>query len=300
MNSILDLETYEKDFAELEILERRAMEDLARVASLPQWEPTDYERLYLPGLRLAGLGNREDIILQNTADLHLHTQWSDGDDLDRVLEQAQRMRLDVIAITDHNEIAGAFEARRRVHERKLPLAVVPGCEISSSDGHIGALFVMRVIPRGLPAAETVRLIHEAGGIAVAHHPYSPKWIDKLVGEVLGCGDLIMEVPFDAVECTNAVPGRGVKYNIEAVEAMRRKRISVAVTGGSDAHLAEFVGKGRTYFAGNQGVLSLRLSLQLGFTSGAEGYWKTREKINYHGRLIKGILSNVFHREGSVN
>lgn len=296
----LDLDQYEKDFAELEVLEQQAMDGLERVASLEQWGPTDYECRYLPRLRLAGIGNKQEVTLQNTADLHLHTQWSDGDDLDQVLEQARRIGLDVIAITDHNEIGGAFEARRRVHERRLPFAVVPGCEVSSKDGHIGALFVMKTFPRDLPAEETVRLIHEAGGIAVAHHPYSPKWIDKLVGEVLGCGDLIKEVPFDAVECTNAVPGRGVKYNIEVIEAMRKKRISVAVTGGSDAHLAEFVGKGRTYFAGNEGVVSLRKSLLYGFSLGAEGYWKTREKLLYHTRLVKAITSNFFHRKGSVN
>lgn len=296
----VDLDQYEKDFAELGELERNAMDGLERVASLEQWEPTDYECRYLPRLRLAGIGNKQEVTLQNTADLHLHTQWSDGDSLDLVLEQARRIGLDVIAITDHNEIGGAFEARRRVHERRLPFAVVPGCEVSSKDGHIGALFVMKTFPRDLPAGETVRLIHEAGGIAVAHHPYSPKWIDKLVGEVLGCGDLIKTVPFDAVECTNAVPGRGVKYNIEAIESMRKKHISVAVTGGSDAHLAVFVGKGRTYFAGNEGVVSLRRSLLYGFTLGAEGYWKTGEKILYHTRLVKAIISNFFHRQGSVN
>ena len=193
-----------------------------------------------------------------------------GDDLDRVLAKALEKGLDAIAITDHDEIEGAFEARRRAHERRLPLAVVPGTEVSSRDGHIGGLFVMKKIPKGLSAAETVDLIHAAGGIAVAHHPYSPRWLNSLLRVQLGCGDLIKSVPFDAIECTNAVPGSGVKYNIAAIDAMRKQHVSVAVTGGSDAHAALFVGKGKTYYGGNEGVLSLYNSLLLGFTRGAEG------------------------------
>jgi len=296
----IDLAQYETDFAELQVFEQNTMADLKRVEGQEFWEPTNYERYYLPRLRLAGIKDKTNIILQNTADLHIHTTWSDGDDLDLVLEKAVYMGLDAIAITDHDEIEGAFEARRRVHDRRLPLSIVPGCEVSTRDGHIGALFVMKSFPKELSAQETVNMIHAAGGIAVAHHPYSPWFIDKVLGLKLGCGDLIKSVDFDAIECTNAVPGSGVKYNIEAIEAMRKQHINVAVTGGSDAHTAIFVGKGKTYYAGNEGIVSLRNSLLYGFTRGAESYWKTSEKIVYYIRLVKSIIKNIFKQSGSVN
>jgi len=295
----IDLRQYEADFAELQRLKRDAASDLMRVGQNVTWEPTVYERHYLPKLRLAGIKNKDSMVLQNTADLHLHTDYSDGDSLDHILAQAVHMKLDAIAVTDHNEIEGAFEARRRAHQRGLPLAVVPGCEVSSRDGHIGALFVMQTFPENLSAEETVRLIHKAGGIAVAHHPYSPKWLDRISDVNMGCGDLIKTVPFDAVECSNAVPGRGVKYNIAAIEAMRKHHIQIAVTGSSDAHYAKFVGKGKTYYAGNEGVVSLYESLLYGVTQGAEGYWKFREKIFYYSRLIKSIAKSGFKRIGSV-
>jgi len=296
----IDLDQYEDDFLRLQAYHDAATEDLDRAESGERWYPTEYERRYLPGLRLAGIRKKDRIILQNTADLHIHTQWSDGDDLEKVLAQALHMGLDAIAITDHDEIGGAIEARRRVHERRLPLAIVPGTEVSSADGHIGALFVLKTFPRGLSARETVRLIHEAGGIAVAHRPNSPRWLDLLARARLGCGDLIKEVPFDAIECTNAVPGSGVRYNIAAIEAMRRTHIAVAVTGGSDAHDARFVGKGRTYYAGNEGIASLRHSLIYGFTQGAEGYWKTREKAFYYLILLRNMIRNVARGKASVN
>jgi len=175
-----DLDQYARDFEELRTFEENAVADWQRVAGQEFWQPSEYERFYLPNLRLAGIREKQRIVLQNAADVHMHTHWSDGDQLERVLEFALKAELDAIAITDHDEIGGALEARRIVHERRLPIAIIPGVEVSSRDGHIGALFVTRIIPKNLSAAETVRLIHEAGGIAVAHHPYTPEFLNKLL------------------------------------------------------------------------------------------------------------------------
>jgi len=295
-----DFNRIERDLKNLSRYEETAQDDYEAVKDLSVWKPTSYEQFFLPGLRLLGIAERENITLQNTADLHLHTQWSDGDKLDRVLKQALALNLDAIAVTDHDEIDGALEARRLVHEKRLRIAVIPGIEISSRDGHIGALFVMKKIPKGLSAEETVDLIHQAGGIAVAHHPYSPKWIDRILNMTLGCGDLIKEVDFDAVEVVNAVPGKGVKYNIQAVEKMRENHVRIAVTGSSDAHKAQFVGKGKTYWAGNEGIVSLYKAFEYGFTQGAEGYWKTSEKISYYQHLIISVIKNKIKKFGSVN
>lgn len=297
--SLKELDNYIIDLAELEKYENSAEDDLKTVENLEFWKATQYENKYLPSLRLTGLNNQR-VNLLNRADLHMHTQWSDGDDLDRVLDTALKLRLDAIAITDHDEIEGAFEARRRVHQRRLKIAIVPGVEVSSKDGHIGALFVMRKIPKGLSAVDTVKLIHEAGGIAVAHHPYAPPIIEKLCGVKLGCGDLIKEIPFNAIECTNAVPGYGKIYNIAAHDSMKKNNIICSITGSSDAHYAGFVGKGITYYPGNEGLDSLYQSLKLGFSSGAESYWKTREKILYYMFLCKAILKAPFRKRNSVS
>jgi predicted metal-dependent phosphoesterase TrpH len=262
---------------------------IRRVEREPTWRPTDYETKVLPGYRLLDTRRPETAVLQNAADLHLHTEWSDGDRLDRVLTRAVEERLDVIAITDHDEIGGALEARRRAHDRRLPLAVVPGLEVSTADGHVGALFVQRAIPAGLSAAETVRLIHEAGGVAVAHHPFPPRLLELALGVKLGVRDLVHEVPFDAVEATNAVPGYGRRYNRAAQDAMRERKRPVALTGGSDAHRAELVGKGKTYFAGNQGVLSLREAICQGAVLAGENYWTLGEICRYRYGLLRAVV-----------
>ncbi len=295
-----DLNRIERDLKILSRFEETAAADYDAVKDLKQWKPTPYEQFFLPGLRLLGIQDKQKVILQNSGDLHIHSQWSDGDRLERVLNKAIALKLDAIAITDHDEIGGALEARRLVHQKRLRIAVIPGTEISSLDGHIGALFVTQNIPKDLPAAETIRCIHEAGGIAVAHHPYSPAWVDFILRMKLGCGDLILDLPFDAIEATNAVPGRGVKYNIQAVEKMRTHHINMAVTGSSDAHRAEFVGKGKTFWAGNEGILSLYKAFEFGFTQGGEAYWKTSEKIAYYRHLIHAILRNKIRKFSSVN
>jgi len=295
-----NLVQYERDLQALRALEDAADDDWAKVADLPVWQPTAYERLYVPGTRLIGMSEKSDVILQNSADLHIHTEYSDGDDLDRVLECAVAAGLDAIAITDHDEIRGAREARKRVHERRIPIAVIPGIEVSSRDGHIGGLFVTRMIPKGLSAAETIDLIHEAGGLAVAHHPFVPRWIEFVLRMKLGCRDLITTLPFDAIECTNAVPGVGVSYNIAATKQIRDAHMTIAVTGSSDAHNAQLIGKGRTYFAGNSGPVSLRAGIAHGFTQGAEAYWTFREKTAYYLHLAKAIVRNGILGRSSVN
>ncbi len=295
-----ELDQYVQDLEQLAEYEAAAEIELERVEAFETWQPTSYEQHFLPGLRMAGIADKQRVTLQNTADLHIHTHYSDGDKLENVLEKAASARLDAIAITDHDEIEGALEARRIVHERKLRFAVIPGLEVSSRDGHIGALFVTKIIPADLSAAETVRLIHEAGGLAVAHHPFAPPFIERLLNVKLGCGELVHSVPFDAIECTNAVPGYGRKYNIEAYEQLQKRQVRIGMTGSSDAHSASFIGKGRTYFGGNQGVASCRSALEFGFVHGAEGYWRTREKLNYRIQLAKAIFRNFRKRRGSIN
>ncbi|MBD3260444.1 MAG: PHP domain-containing protein, partial [Candidatus Altiarchaeales archaeon] len=101
-------------------------------------------------------------------DIHVHTNHSDGSNsVEEVLDYANKIGLDGLVVTDHDVIEGSLKAVDLAGD----LTVYPGIEVSSSDGHILGLNVSSVIPRDLSAAESVDLIHDAGGIAVAAHPY---------------------------------------------------------------------------------------------------------------------------------
>ncbi|MDD1782695.1 PHP domain-containing protein [Enterovibrio sp. ZSDZ35] len=65
-------------------------------------------------------------------DLHSHTTASDGrfspEDL---VKRAAEFRVDVLAITDHDSVAGLDAAKLAVSENKLPLHIINGIEIST-------------------------------------------------------------------------------------------------------------------------------------------------------------------------
>src|SRR5215218_11522871 len=106
------------------------------------------------------------------ADIHVHSTHSDGHAaVEEVLEHAvRRTDLQVIAITDHNTIEGALEARSLAEE--YGIEVVVGEEVSTADGELLALFIERRLAPGRPAAETIAAVHEQGGLCVAAHPYA--------------------------------------------------------------------------------------------------------------------------------
>ena len=159
-------------------------------------------------------------------DIHVHSLYSDGANTPaEIIKYAQSIGLSGIAITDHNEVAGAKEALRVCPEGFI---VIPGIEVSSLDGHILGLGIAEKIPMGLSAEETVERIHAAGGIAVAAHPF-----DRLRQ---GVGDLIYKVGFDAVELYN---GHTILASRKPVEIARN--LKLPVTGGSDAHLLSEIG-----------------------------------------------------------
>src|SRR6266581_1911301 len=57
------------------------------------------------------LPRRDRAVPAGRADLHVHSIWSDGAQAPAAIVRAAAGRVDVLAITDHDEIRGALEAR---------------------------------------------------------------------------------------------------------------------------------------------------------------------------------------------
>lgn len=65
-------------------------------------------------------------------DLHSHTTASDGVlSPEALVRRAVEMRVNVLAITDHDTVAGIAPARKAIAELNLPLRLVSGVEIST-------------------------------------------------------------------------------------------------------------------------------------------------------------------------
>jgi predicted metal-dependent phosphoesterase TrpH len=225
------------------------------------------------------------------ADLHIHTCHSDGrPTVQAVLEHvADRTSLQVIAITDHDTIEGAVEARSL--QPRYPFDIIVGEEVSSREGHILALYIVRRVPPLMSAAETIAAIHEQGGIAIAAHPF----ITVLRGPVQGIGRRFAELPFDAVEVENSTPGMYMA-NFRA----RRHNRRVArkpVVGNSDAHIVEAIGKSYTRFAGST-ARDLRLAVERSHTSAHASNYASRELLTYAGFWLESLKPVRFIRAGS--
>jgi predicted metal-dependent phosphoesterase TrpH len=172
-----------------------------------------------------------------SVELHAHSALShDGrDPIELLLEQAEAVGLDAIAITDHDEIEASLEAAELAPE--YGLIGVPGIEISSSAGHVLGLGIETRVPAGLPYDETLERIHELGGIAVVPHPFQSS--RHGVGARISPDDLACA---DAVEIYNSrlLTGRANRK----AEHFARAR-GLPMTAGSDAHIAEMVGQATT-------------------------------------------------------
>src|SRR5262245_18671690 len=132
------------------------------------------------------------------ADLHVHSWWSDGAQSPEEVVRAAAGRVDVLALTDHDEIAGALRAREFARDHPaLGVDVVIGEEVSTLNGHLLALFLEERVPPGLSAERTIELIHEQDGLAVVAHPFHPIRYRRLGRPSLAA--LIPHLPLDGIE-----------------------------------------------------------------------------------------------------
>src|ERR1051326_736003 len=103
-------------------------------------------------------------------DLHMHTDHSPdcATSVDTLLDTAQRAGLGAIAITDHNEVSGALEARERANGIKVIVAE----EVKTADqGEVIGLFIEEKIPRGMTLQETIGEIRRQGGLVYVPPPF---------------------------------------------------------------------------------------------------------------------------------
>ena len=168
-------------------------------------------------------------------DLHMHTDHSSdcATPVEVLLAQARARGLGAIAVTDHNEVSGAHEARAKAEGIK----VIVGEEVKTAEqGEVIGLFIEEKIPRGLTLQETVAEIRRQGGIVYVPHPF-----DRLhsVPDYEHLLDVLDEI--DAIEVFN--PRVAIaEFNEEALRFAAKYRIPAGA--GSDAHVPQGLGSVR--------------------------------------------------------
>jgi predicted metal-dependent phosphoesterase TrpH len=229
------------------------------------------------------------------ADLHIHTTYSDGtatvrEVLDYVVTKTD---LRLIAITDHDAIGGALEARRLAPE--FGLEVIVGEEVSTAEGHLLALYIDTFVPPGLPAAETIAAVHAQGGLCIAPHPFDngvPSLGPAGMRERVAAG----EWPLDGIEGLNAAvmwPRRACNL----VAQLCAEELRLPITGGSDSHALPTIGVGYTRYAGTSAD-DLYRALGSGHVTWGGYCWSIVEYVNVawwwvRQRSISGALKLAF-------
>jgi predicted metal-dependent phosphoesterase TrpH len=166
-------------------------------------------------------------------DLHMHTDHSPdcATPVEVLISSAERAGLGAIAVTDHNEISGALEARERANGR---VKVIVGEEVKTADqGEVIGLFIEEKIPRGMTLEETIAEIRRQGGLVYVPHPFDrmhsvPDYehLLKVLGDI------------DAIEVFNPRVAFS-SFNEEAARFAAKYRIVAGA--GSDSHVAQGLG-----------------------------------------------------------
>jgi predicted metal-dependent phosphoesterase TrpH len=179
------------------------------------------------------------------ADLHTHSRAS----FDSLASPASLVRtaaargLTHLAITDHDRIDGALEAREVAAATAPGLTVIVGEEVRTADGDLICLFLERAIAPGLPAEEAIAEARAQGALVGVPHPF-----DRFRGSLLR--DARMERLaglVDWIETHNARIAVGNGNRLAAEFAVANDRPGIAV---SDAHSSFEVGVAYTAFDGD--------------------------------------------------
>jgi predicted metal-dependent phosphoesterase TrpH len=152
-----------------------------------------------------------------------------------LLRTAKVQGLGAIAVTDHNEIAGAFEAQALSAQYGVKVIVAEEVK-TASQGEVIGLFLSEKIRRGMSLSETVAEIRRQGGLVYVPHPF-----DRMhsVPDYEHLLDIVEEI--DAMEVYNPRVAIG-SFNEEAARFAAKYRIVAGA--GSDAHVARGLGSVR--------------------------------------------------------
>ena len=181
-------------------------------------------------------------------DLHVHTLPASpcsSAPVDELIEEAKRIGLDGMCLTDHNYVwnPDLVENLRQKHE----FLILRGNEITTDQGHM-LVFGLDRGTRGIVKLEDLRQeVNSAGGFMIVAHPFRG-FLTFGVGQLGLTIEKAMERPLfklvDAVEVMNGTVTE--KENNFASEVT--SGLGMPATGGSDAHEVSRVGLCATRFS----------------------------------------------------
>lgn len=171
-------------------------------------------------------------------DLHMHTDHSSdcATPVEVLVETARDRGFGAIAVTDHNEVSGAFAAAEFAEGIENFKIIIAEEVKTAEQGEVIGLFIKEKIPRGMTMAETIAEIRRQGGLVYVPHPF-----DRMhsVPDYENLLDMVEEIDF--MEVFN--PRVAVTSFNEEAERFARK-YNIIPAAGSDNHVAQGLGSVR--------------------------------------------------------
>ena len=185
------------------------------------------------------------------ADLHIHTNAGDGlDSIRDILDHVEaRTELDVIAITEHDDLQTALAAREAWSRGGYRFDFVPGVEITTLEGHLVALYVEEPLPSLGRVEATIEAVWRQGGVCFIPHPMS--WLTRSIGP--GTLQRLQQASLlpDGIELASASPT--TRLYLDKARRLNAASYGMPCVGASDAHFVQAIGSGYTQFEGTTAV-----------------------------------------------
>ncbi|QSX00399.1 PHP domain-containing protein [Haloterrigena alkaliphila] len=203
-------------------------------------------------------------------DLQIHTNASPCSSTppERVAEAAADAGLDGVAVTDHDTLANVDAVRDAAPDG---LAVIPGVEVTTTEGHLLALDVAEPPPKTDPLTVIDR-VHEQGGVAILSHPFDT---------LRQFYETDLEALAEAVDGVEAVNSRCVRRRFNDRAASFAAARDLPATGGSDAHFPMEVGRAYTIVEGDGSL--------------ADAVREGRVRPGGRGRYLSGHVATKLHQ-----
>ncbi|MCC6019595.1 MAG: PHP domain-containing protein [Candidatus Verstraetearchaeota archaeon] len=163
------------------------------------------------------------------ADFHVHVMYSRDSLLKprKLVKVASRKRIEVLAVTNHNTMRGAFETIREAKESRSEIIIVPGVEISTNKGHVIGIFIQENISTK-NYIDVVDQIKGQDGLVMIPHPL--KKTQKFSKNEIIKADLL-----------EVVNGRS-NYKENELALGLGKRMNKPLVSGSDSHFSFELGR----------------------------------------------------------
>ena len=130
------------------------------------------------------------------AEFHCHTRFSKDSitQVEDLIAECRRKKIDRLVITDHNTISGAELA-----SQLAPDLIIVGEELMTEKGELLAFFVKEALPRGLKPTRAIELLRQQSAFISVSHPF-----DSMRNGAWALADLEEIVPLvDAIETFNS-------------------------------------------------------------------------------------------------